>query len=95
MGHHVDRGVDQVLGAQLQARLPDGQDFRVCGRIARLGHLVGTLGQNPAVLDDHRRERTTALGDVLTGQVNRSLREVRHTSEGSRESVGNRRCGIN
>ena len=95
MGHHVDGRVDQVLGAQLHARLPDGQDFRVGGRIVRLGHLVGALSENLAVFDDHRREGTTVLDDVLAGQVNRSLGKVGHSSEGSPERSGNRPCGIN
>jgi hypothetical protein len=95
MGHHVDGAVDQVLGTQLHARLSDGEDFRVGGRVVRLGHLVRTLGENLAIFDDHRCEWTTALGDVLAGQVDRSLGKVGHSSEGSPERSGNRPCGIN
>jgi hypothetical protein len=56
----------------------------VGGRIVRLGHLVGTLGENLAIFDDHRRERTTALGDVLAGQVNRPLGTVGYRSSDGR-----------
>jgi hypothetical protein len=41
-----------------------------------LGDLVGALGQDFAVLGDHRRERPTALGDVLASQVDGPLGEV-------------------
>ncbi len=84
MGQHVNGGVDQVLGAQLHARLSDGEDLRMGGRIVCLGHLVGALGEDLATLDDHRREWTTALGDVLAGQVDRPLRKIGHGSSSAR-----------
>src|SRR3984885_14118291 len=80
MGHHVDGGVDQVLGAQLHARLADSKDLRVGGWIVGLGNLVGALGEDGTVLDDHCREWATALGDVLASQVDSALGEIRHRS---------------
>ena len=84
-----------MLGAQLHARLSDGQYFGVRGRIVGLGHFVGTLGEDLAVFDYHRRERATAFCDVLAGQVDRPLGEVLHTSEASPARIGNQRCGSN
>lgn len=43
------------------------------GGVAGLGDLVGTLGENLAVLDDDGRERAAALGDVLAGDVDGAL----------------------
>jgi hypothetical protein len=74
---------------------PDRQYLGVRGRIVGLGHLVGTLGEDVAVPDDHRRERATAFCDVLAGQVDRALGEVRHTSEGSPAAISDKRCGSN
>jgi hypothetical protein len=65
MGQHADGGAGQMLGAQLHARLADGQNFGVGGRIMALGNLIGALGQNLSALDDHRRKRPAALDDVL------------------------------
>ena len=82
MSERVDGGVDQVLGAELDACLSDGEDLGVGGRIVCLGHLVGALGEDFAVLDDHRREWTTALGHVLAGEVDGPLGKVSHSSGG-------------
>ena len=69
-----------MFGAQLHACLADGEDLRVGGRVMALRNLIGALGQNLAVLDDHRRERPAALGDVLPSQIDGPLREVHHGS---------------
>jgi hypothetical protein len=43
-----------------------------------LGNLIGALGKHLAVLDDHRRERSATLDDILSSQIDRPLREVHH-----------------
>ena len=80
MGQHVDGGAGQMFGAQFHTCRADGEDLRVGGRIMALRNLIGALGQNLAVLDDHRRERPAALDDVLPSQVDGPLREVHHGS---------------
>ena len=80
MGQHVDGGAGQMLGTQLHARLADGQDLGVGGRIMALRNLIGAFGENLAVLDDHRRERPAALDDVLPSQIDGPLREIHHGS---------------
>ena len=69
-----------MFGAQFHACRADGEDLRVGGRIMTLRNLIGALGQNLAVLDDHRRERPAAVDDVLPSQVDGPLREVHHGS---------------
>ncbi len=69
-----------MFGAQFHARRADGEDLRVSGRIMALRNLIGALGQNLAVLDDHRSERPAALDDVLPSQIDGPLREVHHGS---------------
>lgn len=84
MGQHINGGTDQVLGAQLRAGCPDGQDLGVCGGVVGLGDLVGALGEDLAVFDDDRRKRAPTFGDVLAGQVDGALGEVGHSFHGSR-----------
>jgi hypothetical protein len=38
------------------------------GRVVGLGDQVGAFGEDFTALDDDRRERTTALGDVLAAR---------------------------
>ena len=45
-------------------------------RVMALRNPVRALRENPAVLDDHRRERPAALLDVTPSQIDGSLREV-------------------
>jgi hypothetical protein len=89
VGQSVNGGVDQVLGAQLHARLADGEDLRVGGWIVGLGHLVGAFGEYFAALHDHRREWATARGDVPAGQLDCPLGKVGHGSSGA-ATKGNR-----
>ena len=80
MSQHVDGGAGQMFGAQLNACRADGEDLRVGGRVMALRNLIGALGQNFAVLDDHHHEQQATFGDVLPSQVDGPLREVHHGS---------------
>jgi hypothetical protein len=65
MGQHADGGAGQMLGAQLHARLADGQNFAVGGRIMALGNLIGALGQNLSALTITVANGPPPLDDVL------------------------------
>jgi catechol 2,3-dioxygenase-like lactoylglutathione lyase family enzyme len=73
VSHDVDGGAGQVFRAQLHARLTNGQDFRVCGRVVGLRNTIRAFGENFAVRDDHRRERSAAVGHVLPSDLDGAL----------------------
>lgn len=51
MSDGVDRASGQILGAQLSARLADGEDLGVGGGVVSLSDPVGGFGEDVAVLD--------------------------------------------
>jgi hypothetical protein len=76
MCENVDRGAGEVLGAHLRARLSYREDLGMSGRIVSLSDLVGTLGQDLAVLDDDRGEGAATFFHIAPSEVNGPLREV-------------------
>ena len=69
-----------MLGAKFHACLANRKDLRMRGWVMSLGNAVRALGQDLTIPDDHRRERPTALCDVLTSDVDGALREVHGTT---------------
>jgi hypothetical protein len=76
MGEYIDRRADQVLSAELDARLADGEDLRVGGGIVSLSDSIGALGEDLAILDDHRSEGPASFGNILPSEVNGALCEI-------------------
>jgi hypothetical protein len=73
---HVDGVPLEVLGPEPLARLSDGHYLGVGGRILGLRYEVWALGDDLATARDHAREGSSAIFDVLEGQLDSAPDEI-------------------
>ena len=61
---------------QRGARLPDGDDFRMSGRVVRRRNLIPAFSDHPSVLDDDGAERSPAAADHVLARQSHGMEKV-------------------